>query len=314
MKMKNVFILFILSLIILVQEAALACEMCTIPRIGRQENMVIDSDKKWFTHFLFEKQDWDAYGAEEAHELHHDGHHIHNKTREYFYHVGVGRNINEHLSLTLDMPWAVRESLGIEHDNLGVKEKSEGIGDLNLIGAYEIYHQNNRAVRLLSGVKFPTGETDETNSLGERFEPELQPGSGSYDFILGGVFEQQLDRIILKGNSTYTIKTEGEQQYEFGDVFSTSVFTDYVVNPDNENFIVKAGIDTNYQYSSKDKEEGVKQEDSGGHTLLTGPSLTLAGTNGMSVYTNFLFPVWQDLGGLHQELDYAWTAGGKIMF
>ena len=318
MRTKNVFFyltLFIFSTLCWGLEAVIACEVCTIPRLGRHENIIssTDADKKWFAHFLFEEQDWDAFGAEEAHELHHDGHHVHNKTNEYFYHMGLGGNITEEFTVTAEIPWVVRESLGVHHENLGVEEKSDGIGDLNLIGAYRIFHEDTTAARLVGGVKFPTGETDETNSLGERFEPELQPGSGSYDFLLGCVFEHQLEQFILKGNATYSFKNEGDQDYEFGDVFSTSLFADYILNPDNERFTAKAGIDTNYQYSRKNKEAGEKEDDSGGHTILTGPSITLAGTN-VSVYANVLFPVLQDLGGEHQELDFVWTVGGKIMF
>ncbi|MGE0269420.1 MAG: transporter [Candidatus Omnitrophota bacterium] len=319
MRTKIVFFVFILLSVAFVSAgvpSALACESCTIPRLGRQDHVVAATDpgRKWFAHVLFEAQNWNAFGAEEAHELHHDGHHVHNKTHEYFYHAGLGGNLTEDLTVTMDIPWVIRESLGAHHANLGVKEKSEGIGDLTVIGAYRVYAQEATAVRLAGGVKFPTGETDETDSLGDRFEPELQPGSGSYDFILGGVFEHQMDRVILKGNTTYTFKTEGDQDYEFGDVFSAAVFADYVINPDNELVTVKAGVDTNYQYARKDQAEGVKEMDSGGHTILTGPSLTVTGSGGISVYANILFPVLQDLGGVHQELDYVWTVGGRIIF
>lgn len=312
-------VLFLLAVLLLagtrVAQDAEACESCAIPRLGRQENIVqAHPDDKWFTHVLVERQDWNAYGAEEAHDLHHDGHHVHNKTGETFYHLGLGRAISEEVTLSIEIPWVVRESLGVEHANLGVEETSEGIGDLNLIGAVRIYQQEQTAVRAVGGVKFPTGETDEADSTGTRFEPELQPGSGSYDVFGGGVFEHQLGRLILKGNATYTLKNEGEQDDEFGDVFSSSFFADYVLNPDSEQFAAKAGLDLNYQYAGKDKRGGVKEHDSGGHTVLSGPSLTVEGANGMSVFANILFPVAQDLGGLHQELDYVWTAGGKVRF
>lgn len=316
MRTKNIFCILVLSLTALWPTAALACESCTVPRLGRQDHVAIvtDDSRRWFARFLFEVQNWNAFGAEEAHDLHHDGHHVHNKTHEYFYHMGLGGHLTQDLMVSLDIPWVIRESLGAHHENLGVKEKSEGFGDLTLIGAYRLYHEENTALRLAGGVKFPTGETDESNSMGDRFEPELQPGSGSYDFILGGVFEHQIDRLIFKGNTTYTFKTEGDQDYEFGDVLSVSVFADYVINPENERWTAKVGVDTNYQYSRKDQEAGVKEADSGGHMFLSGPSLTLAGICGASVYANILFPVLQDLGGVHQELDYVWTAGGKIMF
>lgn len=293
-----------------------ACEICTIPRLGRQEPLVSaeDTNHKWFFEFLFEEQNWDELDPTFAHNLHHAGHHVHDKTREYFFHFNLGRRVTEDLSVTFELPYVVRHSLGVEHANLGNKETSEGFGDLNVMASYRTFQSERAGFSLVGGVKLPTGETDQIDSTGALFEPELQPASGSWDFLMGGIFEHRWDRVILKGNATYSFKTEGEQDYTFGDLFSTSLFADYVWNPDNPNVVVKTGMDINYQYTRKDEDAGVTVDDSGGHTIFVGPTMTLEGLRGMSVFGTFLYPVLQDPNGVHQKLDFVWTLGGKLGF
>ncbi len=72
------------------------------------------------------------------------------------------------------------------------------------------------------------------------------------------------------------------------------------------------GLDTNLQLEGKHKQEEEKVADSGGTTLLVGPSLKLDANNHTSWFANVLYPAYQDLGGVHQELDFTWTMGGKI--
>ena len=167
---------------------------------------------------------------------------------------------------------------------------------------------------LAGGVTFPTGETKEKNSVGTLFEPELQPGSGSFDYILGGIYQQNFNRVELIGNTSYVFNSEGAQSFRYGDVFTAAAFADYLLNPSGENFKVKAGVDATFQYEQKQKEDGVKMADSGGASILAGPTLKVEVNRYVSVFSSFLAPVYQDLGGVHQELDYEWRAGGKILW
>ena len=297
-------------------DRAQACESCTIPRIGRVAELEKDNLKKpWFFDFTFEQQNWDERPALDAHELHEEGHHVHNKTHEGFYHFTLGANPLENLTLLAEIPYVVRGSVEIEdHDRLGEKEESKGIGDLNLIAIYRFLKQDENYLGAVGGVKFPTGETKETNSQNMRFEPELQPGTGSYDYPLGVVYQLQVNSFVFRGNVIYVIKTEGDQDFEFGDLFSTSLFLDYIVNPGSNAFETKIGLDLNFQHEEKQVDRGEEVADSGGTTLFLGPALTVKAHDNVSVFGNILFPVHQNLGGVHQELDFVWNAGAKILW
>ena len=76
----------------------------------------------------------------------------------------------------------------------------------------------------------------------------------------------------------------------------------------------KIGLDAIYQYEQKQKDHGVKVADSGGQTILLGPVLKSEVNSQLSFFSSFLYPVVQNLGGVYQELNFEWTAGGKILW
>ncbi len=251
--------------------------------------------------------------AGDVHNLHDQGHHVHDKTNEEFHHYTLGRHLNESWVVLLEIPYVVRHFLEIDsHARLGREETSDGFGDLNLIGDYEFLKKEGRSASVVGGIKFPTGYTHEVSTAGVLFEPELQLGSGSVDYLVGGVYRQTFNRIHLFNNLAYAFKTRGTQDYTFGDILSTSFLVDYVLNSGNENSQFRLGLDGNFQYEEKHYDKGAKIKDSGGATLLLGPALTIETAGKISLFTSVLLPAVQDLGGVHQELTMTWTAGGKV--
>jgi hypothetical protein len=71
----------------------------------------------------------------------------------------------------------------------------------------------------LVGVKTPTGTTDERDNEGELFETEFQPGSGSWDPLIGLAVTRGFGRWSLDSNVLYSLATEGVQQTDLGDRF-----------------------------------------------------------------------------------------------
>lgn len=290
-----------------------ACEMCTIPALGKQEGHTpVSEDGKWFFKYLFEVQNWHEKEAAEAHELHHAGHHFHDKTEELVHHYTLGRHLSEDLIVLTEVPYVIRHSLEVDsHAILGHKQESQGLGDAHLIGMYRFWNAGPSSASLAGGVKFPTGETKEKNTVGTRFEPELQPGSGSYDYIAGGIYRHKGGQCQYTGNVMYVLKTQGAQDYEFGDVVSTSLLAEYAVWK-GTNASARLGLDTNLQYEQKHENNGTEEADSGGVKLLMGPSVAVEAGTRVSAFASLHLPAYQNLGGVHQELDYAWTAGAKV--
>ena len=96
-KILKVFLFLIFGLLYLSLENAIACEICTISRLGRQENLIEANEgkNKWFFEFLYEEQNYNEFASRDAHLLHEDGHDIHNKTTERFYHFTLGKQLND---------------------------------------------------------------------------------------------------------------------------------------------------------------------------------------------------------------------------
>lgn len=304
-----------LFLILINTNTAFACELCTIPNIGKHRGVIAEStDKKWFFKYLFENQNWHEKEGREGHNLHHDGHHFHNKTNEYIHHFGFGGRLTDTLTVTMEIPYVIRELIEIDdHAILGSDQKSEGLGDIHVVGLYKFWENDNATLEAVGGVKFPTGKTKEKNSIGTLFETELQPGSGSDDYILGAVLQKQLANSHITSNLIYVIKTEGTQNYEFGDSLIASLLWERPFQLKN-GLNMRAGIDTSLQYEQKHKDHGSKLDDSGGVTLLIGPVVTVDFTKNLSAFASVSLPAFQDLGGVHQELDYVWTGGAKLNF
>ncbi len=310
--MRFVYSIIVFVSIFIFSNTVFACESCSIAGLGRNQRAArSDSpDKKWFANYLYENQNWHEKDAREAHQLHDQGHHVHDKTSEEFHHLTIGGHLSERVIVFVEAPYVVRHSLEVEdHDILGSRQNSKGLGDMRLMGDYKVFNEEASSVSVVGGLKFPTGSTKEENSVGTRFESEMQPGTGSYDYILGGVYRRAGERASLVANTAYVFKTEGVQDFRYGDLLSTSLLLDYLLNPQEKGVQFRAGLDANLQYEQKQKDDGNRGKDSGGITLLLGPTLTARANEHFSLFGSFLAPVYQNLGGVHQNLDFVYTSG-----
>jgi len=271
------------------------------------------SDQKWYFEYLFDQVNWDKMDAREAHNLHHSGHEFHDKTTEDFHHFKLGRRVTDRLEFFADIPYVIRRSLEVEnHAILGSKQRSEGWGDTQIVGDYRFWQDNGRSLSAVAGMQFPTGSTRELNSVGTRFGPELQPGLGAYNYIVGAVYRMEGRRSSLTANATYVFTTRGAQEFETGDIVTLSTAWDYAINPRSKYLKFRAGVDAVFQYEQQDKVDGVAGKDSGGQVLLAGPVFKVQANEHLAFTGSLLLPVYQHLGGVHQQLDYEWMMGGQL--
>lgn len=312
--MKKI-LFFLFSFLFLIQNLW-ACDSCgsTFARIS-SDGKLSSQDSPPFFDFTVEQQVWHQRDIALAHSLHHQGHDSHDKLREEFYHFAVGGNLGERVSLLAVLPYVVRHFLEVDnHAILGHRQRTEGLGDLSLTGVVKILKEKNGFLGPVAGIKLPTGGTTEKNEAGEKVEPELQPGSGSIDPILGAAFQYTWKRFQINGNALYTIRTRGAQGFEFGNLFSTYVYVDYLLNPQSKYLNTKIGLDTTLQNDQKQRSRSGPVADSGGTTWLLGPQISIQGNKHISVFGNILFPIYQNLGGIHQLVQYVWNAGVKVSF
>ncbi|MEE8305522.1 MAG: transporter [Candidatus Tectomicrobia bacterium] len=201
----------------------------------------------------------------------------------------------------------------------GVKRDSSGFGDARLFARYSLYQRDNpgRTFRVagFGGIKIPTGDDDETDSLG-RLPIPLQSGTGSWDASIGGVISYQTLDFGVDTQLSYRANTEAND-FEAGDVTRLDASLQYRLWP------VKIGSDTasflygvleaNIVHSQKDAIFGQSIPDSGGTTVFITPGIQYAAKKWI-LEAAVQLPVSQNLNGNALENDYVFRAGFRINF
>ena len=69
-----------------------------------------------------------------------------------------------------------------------------GFGDISITGTYRIINdeRNGFEAALIAGLKAPTGRADAYDKNGDLFETEHQPGSGSWDMLIGAALSKEM--------------------------------------------------------------------------------------------------------------------------
>ncbi len=261
--------------------------------------------------FLFEHQRFNAIPAGNAHTLHHQGHDIHGKDHEEFYNMSLGYGLLENLDLFVIAPIVSKTSIEVhDHETLGEKDTATGFDDLRVIGKYRFWEEGLAAAVLL-GVKTPTGETSERTPSGDKFEPEQQPGSGSWDLMTGLAASRYfVDHVTVASSFRYTARGEGGQEEKFGDLFHYDVGISYALRPLGQRPNLSVVLELHNEWALRDhNREQDKMWDSGGTTILLSPGLSVDITDSLSAFWAMPVPIYENLGGQHEELKYEILTG-----
>ncbi len=305
--------LFINCIILFNQNLTIGCDICGIGGFGGSKGALKGQSittpetvkrNRLSLGFLYEYQNWQHNDPHKAHELHEEGRDAHSRRNDMIYNAIIGYGITNNISITLQLPYVERRARQVEeHDFLGQHEKSTGIGDVITFGKYRFYNKLISATAIL-GIKAPTGQTDERDRTGHRFEPEEQPGTGSTDWIFGMAVNKNLGHFTIDGSILYQLKGSGAQDYEFGDIVRANLEGAYTIKERDKypGLELLAGI--NAQFAEKDHHNAERISDSGGTTVFFSPGLSSELTGSLNTSVSVMFPILQNLGRDHQEVDY----------
>lgn len=230
------------------------------------------------------------------------------------------------VTLSARLPYINRENIRESELEGGVPDAhthgdSSGMGDLLLLGQYRVLERLHTDVAILFGVKAPTGQTDEQDDDGQKFETEFQPGSGSWDFLLGASVSKSSGNFGFHANALYKMTTEGSQSTEMGDAISYNAAVTYRLKGDHgshdhdhssgsENSGVSwdLSVELNGETRRKTRISGVFDDNSGGTTIY--------GTLGLRVssgrfggFFSYGTPIVQDQNGTQTDADRRIVAG-----
>lgn len=202
----------------------------------------------------------------------------------------------------------------------GRRERGDsGIGDLRSLVRYTIWKKDKpgSTIRLAPflGLEVPTGEDDETDSLGRLPQP-LQLGSGSWDPFLGAALTWQTLDWELDGALSYKFNTEAND-FEFGDEFSANISFQYRFWPRElgggvPGFLYGV-LESNLIWTDRNEFFGREDPDSGGTTWFLVPGIQFV-TARYVLETAIQLPVAQELNGNALENDFIITAGFRVNF
>lgn len=197
-------------------------------------------------------------------------------------------------------------------------ESDSGLGDVSLLVKRQVWKhdalQAQDRLALLAGTVFPTGEHETFDALGRARPARLSPGTGSFQFPAGVLFNHDSSPGIF-ADALYTWRLEGDD-YDYGDAVRYDLGLTYAVlgGKPRQHFLWTV-LELNGQWAERDQVGGTRLEDTGGHVLWLSPGLRLVHWKGtVSLDLSYQFPVARDLNGGQADPKGSWLAGFRLNF
>ena len=218
--------------------------------------------------------------------------------------VGARYGITDKITISALLPYVFL------HTNSG---NDKGLGDLMMMGTFNIYSKYNFNVALQGGIELPTGI-----QKGSNFDnTTVVVGSGSFDPMIGVLFSKQWENnVAIQGNGFFKYTTDGFRGNYYGNVSvqnvivsfrikelkksvdMTSEATQYKIVEANYRWIVFGGY--NGEWLDKIREDSIVDEDSGYYLgfLNLGANFNY---NKWSFPLTFSLPTIQDMNGSQND-------------
>ena len=272
--------------------------------------------------------------------------------------LSAAYGVTDDLTVSARIPWVQRTDIreghhthlpgGVVSNTVDHRGDSSGLGDLTLLGQWRFF--NNQATRteaaFLFGVKAPTGPTNRLDQQGALFETEFQPGSGSWDVLLGAAFTQRFGAWSFDTNVLGVFAGRGAQDTRLGDRILYNAAVSYrlvgYAPPSEQHATLPASamahgpvphrhahplekipaapqwtvdvvLELNGEWHDYEDTAGVKDLNSGGHVLLLSPGLRIA-RGAFSGFASFGIPIVNQMNGLQSKTDYRVFTGVAYAF
>lgn len=219
----------------------------------------------------------------------------------------VGYGIVPKLGVTVIVPYLWKEKSEIAGTSrIRISSEAEGLGDMSVLVRYSPLGRsfvNFRELSLGAGVKIPTGATDRSQ-FGKTMLAELQPGTGSWDYIVSASFYQGFEPVDFVASATYLLTSEYDGYdfgtYEFGDQFSYLLTATFHPVP---RFDLSAALSGTAR--GKDRRDGEREDATGRHQVWFMPGVQVQVIPEMlRVHAYYEAPVYQHFNGVQLGSDY----------
>jgi hypothetical protein len=231
-------------------------------------------------------------------------------------------------------------------DGINRRGNSAGFGDVTMLGQYRFHNnaQTGTSAAVLFGFKAPTGSTSQRDAYGQLFQAEFQPGSGSWDGLIGAAFTKRTGRWAFDVSGLYYLISNGTQNTNLGDrfLFGTAVsyrlvgpvgsakeveLHEYCMQPRNQlqehclyhanhdhsdmkktPYTLDLVLELNGEWHDKQRIGGIPDPNSGGTTVYLSPGVRV-GFDRFSSFVSFGVPVINQHNGVQSKPDYRILTG-----
>lgn len=231
-------------------------------------------------------------------------------------------------------------------DGINRRGNSAGFGDVTMLGQYRFHNnaQTGTSAAVLFGFKAPTGSTSQRDAFGQLFQAEFQPGSGSWDGLIGAAFTKRSGRWAFDVSGLYYLISTGTQNTNLGDrfLFGTAVsyrligatgsakeveLHEYCMQPRNQlqehclyhanhdhsdmmktPYTLDLVLELNGEWHDKQRIAGIPDPNSGGTTVYLSPGVRV-GFDRFSSFVSFGVPIINQHNGVQSKPDYRILTG-----
>jgi len=248
-----------------------------------------------------------------------NGHDIHSVDWLAEFSISGTYGITDHLNVSLSLPFEVLhgfrfvEDDGVNPPAVNGANSIVGMGDATLLGKYS-FAASDIEMAVLAGVKIPTGSTSQLDNSGNPLEPDHQPGTGSWDPLLGVAAAHQFESFTLGGSVFYRLTTEGRHEFKPGQQLIVAMKGEYQVAGLGKFPRVYVSLELAEQFTAKDEDDGVKNQDTGGSLLTIGPGIRIRVNDHVTFAMTIALPLYQGLNGVQHKEKFDFMFGTGVDF
>jgi hypothetical protein len=174
-------------------------------------------------------------------------------------------NVGKHYQVFAFVPYMVND-----HQQDGGNATVNGIGDITLlVNRVLLNTTTSKWTQLLyggAGIKLPTGKRDGMSMTDKSGLPNMQPGTGSTDFMVSTNYTLRRDKYGANIEANYVLTTPNKDNYKYGNKVSTGASGFYTTKAGNITLQPQVGM--RYEYSLHDYDNYRRKwlnEQSGGY-------------------------------------------------
>ncbi|MBS1645339.1 MAG: hypothetical protein JST36_09905 [Bacteroidetes bacterium] len=225
--------------------------------------------------------------------------HPNEQGKDYYHTLQVwGRyNIGSRVQVFAFVPYRYN----VQEEN-GQRTTNSGLSDLSLLANVLLLKETDEAAswqhQLLAGggIKLPTGKYSGISSADKQGLPNMQPGTGSVDFLVNTNYTLRKEAIGLNVDAAYTITLPNRDQYKYGNRANAGAMGFYSIKKGEFTLLPQAGVRFEYALHDYDNyERKWLNEQSGGYMCFAAAGLQ-AYYKQIGLRVNYQLPISQYYG------------------